>query len=118
MSTSLTSLTSTGSLTGCPADVEHVADDVLSVLPGLLPGHLDGGGGQRLGPHVGRHAGQAVGPEDREAGAGLRGAGAVLRNALVDGLVVLANAVYGQRAGGGQERQSEQETRKRENSDH
>lgn len=88
--------------------MEHITDDVLSVLAGLLPGHLDGGGGQRLGMHAGRHAGQAVGPEDREAGAGLRGAGTVLRNALVDGLVVLANAVYGQRAGGGRERWREE----------
>lgn len=81
--------------------MEHVTDDVLSVLAGLLPGHLDGGGGQRLGVHPGRHARQAVGPEDREAGAGLHGAGTVLHNALVDGLVVLADAVYGQGAGGG-----------------
>lgn len=84
--------------------MEHVTDDVLSVLVGLLPGHLDGGGGQRLGLHAGRHARQAVGPEDREAGAGLRGAGTVLRNTLVDGLVVLADAVYGQGAGGEQKR--------------
>lgn len=81
--------------------MEHVTDDVLSVLAGLLPGHLDGGGGQRLGMHAGRHAGQAVGPEDREAGAGVLVAGCVLSNALVDGLVVLADAIYGQRAGGG-----------------
>lgn len=90
--------------------MEHVTDDLLGVLIRLLPGHLDGGGRERLGLNASGHAGQAVGPEDRETGAGLRGAGAVLRNTLVDGLVVLADAVYGQRAGGGQERWSKVES--------
>lgn len=81
--------------------MEHVADDVLSVLVGLPPGHLDGGGRERLGLYVGGHAGQPVGPEHGEAGAGLRGAGAVLGDALVDGLVVLADAVYRQCAARG-----------------
>lgn len=99
--------------------MEHVTDDLLGALVGLLPGHLDGGGRQRLGLHVRGHAGQAVGPEDREAGAGLRGASAVLRNTLVDGLVVLADAGNGQRAGGGQERWSEEERQTEgENRDH
>lgn len=89
--------------------MEHITDDLLGVLVGLPPGHPDGGGRQRLGPHLRGHAGQAVGPEDGEAGAGLRGAGAVLGDALVDGLVVLADAVYGQRAGGGREGWSEEE---------
>lgn len=103
------------SLTWRPADVEHVTDDLLGVLVGLPPEHLDGGGRQRLGLHLRGHAGQAVGPEDGQAGAGLRGAGAVLRDALVDGLVVLADAVYGQCAGGGQEGWSEEESQEDEN---
>ena len=78
--------------------MQHVADDVLRVLLRLLPGHLDGAGRQRLGPHLGGGAGQPVGPEHGEAGAGLRGARAVLGDALVDGVVVLADAVDGQRA--------------------
>lgn len=84
-----------------PADVQHVADDVLSVLVGLPPGHPHRGGRQGFGPHVGGLARQPVGPEHGEAGAGLRGAGTVLSDALVDGLVILADAVYGQRAAGG-----------------
>lgn len=95
--------------------MEHVTDDIQGVLVGLLPGHLDGGGRQRLGLHASGHAGQPVGPEDREAGAGLRGAGAVLRNTLVDGLVLLADAVYGQSAGEGQERWTEEESQEDKN---
>lgn len=87
-------------LTWHPADVEHVADDVLSVLVGLLPGHPHRGGRQGFGLDVGGLARQAVGPEHGEASAGLRGAGAVLRDALVDGLVILADAVYGECAAG------------------
>lgn len=88
------------SLTCGFADVQHVADDVLCVQLGLRPGHLDGGGGQGLGLQVGGHARQPVGLEHREASAGLRGAGAVLRNTLVDGLVVLADVIDGQCAVG------------------
>lgn len=81
--------------------MQHIADDVLSVLFRLLPGHLDGGGREGLGPHAGGHARQAVGPEHREPGAGLRGPGAVLGDTLVDGLIVLTDAVYRQRTAGG-----------------
>ena len=54
----------------------------------------------RLGPHHCGGPGEPVGPQHGEAGAGLRGAGAVLGDALVDGVVVLADAVDGQRAAG------------------
>lgn len=103
-------------LTWHSADVEHVADDVLSVLVGLLPGHPHRGGRQGFGLDVGGLARQAVGPEHGEASAGLRGAGAVLRDALVDGLVVLADAVYGERAAGrpGGERRKRKRKRKKE----
>ena len=80
--------------------MQHVADDVLCVLLRLLPGHLDGAGRQRLGPHLCGGPGEPVGPQHGEAGAGLRGAGAVLGDALVDGVVLLADAVDGQRAAG------------------
>ena len=62
--------------------MQHVADDVLCVLLRLLPGHLDGAGRQRLGPHLCGGPGEPVGPQHGEAGAGLRGAGAVLGDAL------------------------------------
>lgn len=78
--------------------MENITDDVLSVLFGLPPGHLDGGGGEGLGLHVGGDTGQSVRPEHGEAGAGLCGAGSVLSNALVDGLVLLADAVDRQSA--------------------
>ena len=63
--------------------MQHVADDVLCVLLRFLPGHLDGAGRQRLGPHHCGGPGEPVGPQHGEAGAGLRGAGAVLGDALV-----------------------------------
>lgn len=87
-------------LTWRPADVQHIADDVLSVLVGLLPGHPHRGGRQGFSLDVGGLAGKPVGPEHREAGAGLRGAGTVLGDALVDGLVILADAINGQCAAG------------------
>ena len=83
--------------------MQHVADDVLCVVLRLLPGHLDGAGRQRLGPHHCGGPGEPVGPQHGEAGAGLRGAGAVLGDALVDGVIVLADAVDGQRAAGERE---------------
>lgn len=93
--------------------MEHVADDVLSVLIGLLPGHPDSGGRQGFCLDIGGHAGQAVGPEHGEASAGLRGSGTVLSDALVDGLVILANAVYRQCAAGRQEGLRKKKNRKR-----
>lgn len=78
--------------------MENIANDVLSVLFGFPPGHLDGGGREGLSLHVGGDTWQSVRPQHSEAGAGLRGAGAVLSDALVDGLVLLADAVYRQSA--------------------
>lgn len=76
--------------------MDHISDDILSVLIGLCPGHLYGGGSQSLSLHTIWHTGKPVGPEHGEAGAGLGGACTVLSNALVNGLVVLADAVDGQ----------------------
>lgn len=89
--------------------MQHVADDVLSVLVGLLPGHPHCGGRQGFGLDVGGLARQPVGPEHSEAGAGLRGAGAVLSDALVDGLVLLADAVYDECAAGGENEGGEED---------
>lgn len=87
--------------------MEHITNDVLSVLIGLPPGYLDGGGGEGLCLHVGGSTRKSIGPEHCEAGAGLRGAGAVLSDALVDGLVILADAIYGQRAAGSRREKGE-----------
>lgn len=84
--------------------MQHVADDLLGVLQGLLPGHLDGGGRHRLGPHALWGSRQPFCPQDRQAGAGLRGAGAVLGDALVDGFIRLVDPIDGQSAARGHER--------------
>lgn len=91
-------------LTWGPADVEHITDDVLSVLIGLPPGHLDGGGWEGLGPDMCGHTGKSIGPEHGEASTGLCGAGAVLSDTLVDSLVNLADAIYRQSAVGGEKK--------------
>ena len=69
--------------------MQHVADDVLCVVLRLLPGHLDGAGRQRLGPHLCGGPGEPVGPQHGEAGAGLRGAGAVLGSGQTSSVVNL-----------------------------
>lgn len=56
---------------------------------------------------MGGHTRQSVGPEHSETGAGLRGASAVLSDALVDSFIILADGIYCQcatRAGGEKER--------------
>lgn len=78
--------------------MEHITNDVLSVLFWLLPRHLNGGGGKGLGLHVGGHTRQSIGPEHSETGTGLSGASTVLSNTLVDGFILLADAVYRQSA--------------------
>lgn len=93
------------------ADVEHITDDVLSVLIRLPPGHLDVGGWEGFGLHVGGHTRQSISPENCEAGTGLRGAGAVLSDTLVDSLVILADTIYRQCAvrGAGKKRWNRKE---------
>ena len=78
--------------------MQNVSNDVLCVLVGFSPGDLDGGGGQGMGLHLAGGAGEPVGPQHRQPGASLGRASTVLSNALVDRLVILANAIYGQRA--------------------
>lgn len=85
-------------------NVQHVADDLLGVLQRFFPRHLDGGCRDRLSLHALRRAGQPICPQDREASAGLRGARAVLGDALVDGFVRLVDPVDGQRAAWGHDR--------------
>lgn len=85
-------------------DVQHVANDLLGVLQGLFPGHLDGGCRDSLCPHALGRAGQPISPQHGEAGTGLRGARAVLGQALVDGFVCLVDPVDGESAVWGHER--------------
>lgn len=71
------------------ADVQDVSDDVLSDLGGrLCPGDVDGVGGHGAGRQALRSSGEVLGLSHRQPSAGLVGTGAVLRNALVDGLVL------------------------------
>lgn len=77
--------------------MQHVSDDVLAgALCWLLPAQLQAAGAQRRRFKAGGGLGQ-VGPlDDGEAGAGLVGPGAVLGDALVDGLVLGRDACDGQ----------------------
>lgn len=84
--------------------MQHVANDLLGVLQGLFPGHLDGGCRDSLCPHALRRAGQPISPQHGEARAGLRGARAVLGQALVDGFIRLVDPIDGESAVWGQER--------------
>lgn len=71
------------------ADVQDVSDDVLSDLGGrLYPGDVDGVSGQGAGRQALRSSGEILGLSHSQPGAGLVGAGAVLRDALIDGLVL------------------------------
>lgn len=70
------------------ADVQNISDDVLRDLgQRFSPGDVDGVGGQSAGCETLWSGGEIFGLSYSQPGAGLVGAGAVLRNALVDGLV-------------------------------
>lgn len=84
--------------------MQHVADDLLGVLQRLFPRHLDGGCRDRLSLHALWRTGQPICPQDRQASTGLRGAGAVLGNALVDGFIRLVDPIDGESAAWGHER--------------
>lgn len=71
------------------ADVQNISDDVLRDLGWRFsPGHVDGVGGQSVGRQTLWSSGEIFGLSYSQPGAGLVGAGAVLRNALIDGLVL------------------------------
>lgn len=71
------------------ADVQNVSDDVLRDLGWRFsPGNVDGVGGQGAGCQTLWSSGEIFGLSYSQPGAGLVGAGAVLRNALVDSLIL------------------------------
>lgn len=84
--------------------MQHIADDLLGVLQRLFPRHLDGGCRDCLSLHTLRRTRQPICPQDRQASTGLRGAGAVLSDALVDGFIRLVDAIDGESAAQGHER--------------
>lgn len=77
------------------SNVQHVADDLLGVLQRLSPRHLDGGGRDCLSLHALWGTWQPICPQDSQASAGLRGAGAILGDALVDGFICLVDPIDG-----------------------
>lgn len=100
------------SLTWGSAYVDHITNDVLSVLLRLHPGHLNGGGWKGFSLHMGGCPRQSISPEHCEAGTGLCGASAVLSNALVDSFIILADGIYRQcavRTGGKKKRRKTME---------
>lgn len=89
-------------LTAEAADVHHIANDLLAdVLGRLFPGQLQAAGAQRHRPQTGRSLGQFGPLAEGQPSAGLVGAGAVLGDALVDGLVLGRDARDSQRPAGG-----------------
>lgn len=76
-------------LTSESPNVQDVSDNLLAdVLRWLLPGQLQAAGAEGRGLQAGRGLGQLGPLANGEAGAGLVGAGAVFRDALIDGLVL------------------------------
>lgn len=71
------------------ADVQDISNDALSdVGERLAPCDLQGVGGQHAGCEALWSGGQVFSLGHSQTGAGLVGAGAVLGNALVDGLIL------------------------------
>ena len=89
-------------LTSQPSDVQDVSYDLLADrLCGLFPGQLQAAGAQGQSLEAGGGLGQLGPLADGEAGAGLVGAGAVLCDALIDGLVLGGDTGDGQSPAGG-----------------
>lgn len=81
------------------ADVQDVSDDVLGDLGGRLsPGDVDGVSGHGAGRQALRSSGEILGLSHGQSGAGLVGAGAVLRDALIDGFVLRGDPSQSQSA--------------------
>lgn len=96
-----------GRLTPQPSDVQDVSDDGLAAaLRRLVPGQLEAAGAEGRGPEPGGGLRQLGPLADGETGAGLVGAGAVLSDALVDGLVLWNDPGDGERPGGRERRRS------------
>lgn len=89
-------------LTPQSPNVHHVTDDLLAdILCWLIPGQLQAAGAERRPPEPGGGLGQLGPLANGEAGAGLVGAGAVLCDALIDGLVLRGDPGDGQSPAGG-----------------
>lgn len=81
--------------------MEHIADDAVGDLYGRLdPGKLQGAGGEGGGREALGGVGQILGQGQGQTGASLVGAGHVLSDTLVDGLILRGDARHGQGAGG------------------
>lgn len=79
--------------------MQNVSDDVLRDLGRRFsPGHVDGVGGQSAGRQTLWSSREIFGLSHSQPGAGLVGAGAVLRDALVDGLVLRGDPSQSQSA--------------------
>lgn len=87
-------------LTSQSPDVQDVSDDQLAgVLVRGVPGQVQGAGAERCGPQTGGGLRQVGSLVDGEAGTGLVGPGAVLSDALINGLVFRSDAGDGERPG-------------------
>lgn len=76
-------------VTSYPADVQHISDDAVSGVGGrFLPGDLQSAGGKGRGPEPLRGRREVLDLGHGQTSAGLVGPGAVLCDALVDGLVL------------------------------
>ncbi len=86
-------------LTAQFADVQHVSDDsVHHMLFRLPPAHLQGSGGERCDRQILRGFWEIGRRRDSETSASLVGPCAVLRDALIDGLIFSRDARHCQRA--------------------
>lgn len=89
-------------LTSKPSDVQDVSDDVLAGAScWLLPGQLQAAGAEGRDLEALRGLREIRSWAKGQAGAGLVGARAVLRDALVDGLVLRADVGDGECPVGG-----------------
>lgn len=93
-------------LTSKSADVQDVSYNLLAdVILWLLPGQLQATGAEGQGLEPVRGLGQLRPLTDGEAGAGLVGAGTVLCDALIDGLVLSGDTSDGKCPAGGDREQ-------------
>lgn len=88
-------------LTSQSPNVQHVSNDVAAdVLVWGVPGQVQGAGAERCGPETSGGLGQVGSLADGEPGAGLVGAGTVLSDALINGLILRSDAGDGEGPGG------------------
>lgn len=88
-------------LASCLADVQDITDDAFGdVGRRLIPCDLERDGGQRTGSEAFGGGGEVFALDHSQAGAGLVGPGAVLSDALIDGLVVWTDAGQSESAAG------------------